>query len=81
MKQLVLNVQEKKYKFLIELLENFDFVSVQEEDKTKKQVLKHIAEGIHSALLASQGKMETRPASFHENILRLKKIWTASFKI
>lgn len=69
MKQIILHVDEKKYKFLIELLKNFDFVNVQEEDNAKKRTLTSIAEGMRTAVLASKGKAPSRPAKSFLNEL------------
>jgi hypothetical protein len=62
MKQVTITVNERKYKFIIELLKSFDFVTVQKEDTVKKQTLKHIATGIQTALLAADGKAKSRDA-------------------
>ncbi len=62
MKQVVLNVDEKKYKFFMELIKNFDFATVITEDKAKKQTLKQIAQGMQAAVLADKGKIKTRSA-------------------
>ncbi len=62
MKQLVLSVEESKYKFLVEVLQHFDFVKIERERKDKKVLLKEIAEGMHSASLAAAGKIVSRPA-------------------
>ncbi|GAA4748277.1 hypothetical protein [Flavisolibacter ginsenosidimutans] len=69
MKQVILHVDEKKYKFLMELLKNFDFVSIQKEDRTKTQTLTTIAEGMQEAILASKGKTSSRPAKAFLNEL------------
>lgn len=58
MKQIVLNVEEKKYKFFMELINNFDFVTISKEDAAKKQTLKQIANGMQSAILAGKGKIK-----------------------
>ncbi len=62
MKNVVLSIEERKYKFFMELLKNFDFVSIQKEDSAKKQTLKNIAQGMQSAILASEGKIKSRSA-------------------
>ena len=62
MKQVVLTVDEKKFKFFMELVKNFDFVNVVKEDVAKKQALKKIAKVMQAALLASEGKMKSRSA-------------------
>jgi hypothetical protein len=69
MKQVIVNVDEKKYKFFMELLKNLDFVSVQKEDEAKNYALKQIAEGMHTALLASKGKTNARSAKSFLNEL------------
>ena len=69
MKNVVLNIEERKYKFFMELLKNFDFVSIQKEDSAKKQSLRLIAEGMQSAILASEGKIKSRNAKSFLNEL------------
>ena len=69
MKNVVLSIEERKYKFFMELLKNFDFVSIQKEDISKKQNLKHIAQGMQSAILASEGKIKSRSAKSFLNEL------------
>ena len=60
MKQLTISVDESKYEFIMELLNNFHFVQVKELSDTKKNALNHIAEGMEYALLASDGKLSTK---------------------
>lgn len=60
MKQVTLNVASDKYNFFMELVKNFDFVSIAKSDKKKSQLLKEIAEGMHQANLAAKGKIKTR---------------------
>ncbi len=69
MKQVVLEVEEKKYKFFIEVLKNFDFVNLVNEEVTKKETIKMIAKGMESALLASEGKIKSRSAKAFLNEL------------
>lgn len=69
MKQIVLNIEEKKYKFFIELIKNFDFITVFDENTAKKQALKQIATGMQSAILADKGEIKTRPAKSFINEL------------
>ena len=69
MKQLILNIDEKKYKFFIELIQNFDFISVSKENTAKKQILKQIAHGMQAAMLADKGKIKTRSAKAFLNEL------------
>ncbi len=60
MKQIVVNVEESKYQFFMELIKNFDFITVAKADKKKNMLLKEIAEGMQKANLASEGKIKTR---------------------
>ncbi|MES2849983.1 MAG: hypothetical protein V4685_13065 [Bacteroidota bacterium] len=68
MKELTLQVDEKKYKFFLDLIRNFDFVSVQKEP-SKKELLLSVAKGMHQASQASQGKMKSRNAKSFLNEL------------
>ncbi|HEY6978979.1 MAG TPA: hypothetical protein VH396_21940 [Chitinophagaceae bacterium] len=69
MKQVVLNVDEKKYKFFMELIKNFNFITVSNEETAKKQTLKEIAQGMRAAILADKGKIKTRSAKVFLNEL------------
>ncbi len=69
MKQVVLNIDEKKYKFFMELIKNFDFITVTPESTAKKQVLKQIATGMQAAILADKGGIKTRSAKSFLNEL------------
>ncbi|HRO43363.1 MAG TPA: hypothetical protein PL009_11060 [Flavipsychrobacter sp.] len=62
MKRVVLQVQEDKYQFFMELIKNFDFVNVQNREDAKKQLIIQIAEGMNGAVLAANGKIKTKPA-------------------
>lgn len=69
MKQVVLEVDEKKYRFFMGVIKNFDFVNVVKEDEAKKDAIKKIAEGMHNAQLAIEGKINSRPAKAFLNAL------------
>ncbi len=69
MKQVVLNVDERKYKFFMELVRNFEFVTIEKEDLAKKKMLKTIAEGMHASILASEEKIKSRSAKAFLNEL------------
>lgn len=69
MKQVVLEVEEKKYKFFMEVIKNFDFVNVVKEDVAKKEAIKMIVQGMQDAMLASEGKIKTRSAKAFLNEL------------
>ncbi|EMN01179.1 hypothetical protein [Leptospira noguchii] len=66
MKQIILNVPDQKYSFLMELLRNLNFVKVQEieEDKepTKKEILAGITQGMKEVELHRQGKLKLKSA-------------------
>jgi hypothetical protein len=69
MKQIVLNIEEKKYEFFMELVKSFDFVTVEKENTGKKKLLKEIAKGMQASVLASEGKIKTRSAKAFLNEL------------
>ncbi|WP_061224042.1 hypothetical protein [Leptospira weilii] len=64
MKQIILNVPDQKYSFLMELLRNLNFVKVQEIDKnkepTKKEILASIRQGAKEAKLIRAGKLKAK---------------------
>ncbi|WP_000815687.1 hypothetical protein [Leptospira interrogans] len=65
MKQVILNVPDNKYPFLMELLQNLKFVRVKQtiEDKepTKKEILADLAESIQEMKLIRAGKLKAKP--------------------
>jgi hypothetical protein len=69
MKQVLLEIDEKKYRFFMEVIKNFDFVNVVKEDVAKKRAIAMIAEGMQAAQLASEGKIESRSAKAFLNEL------------
>ena len=60
MKELIIEVDEQKYDFFLDLLKNFDFVSIKKE--SRKDIILSIAKGMRQAKLASEGKFKSRPA-------------------
>jgi len=65
MKQVTIEVQDNKYRFLLELLKNFNFIKIKTEKKfvsEKELTLRNIASGMQEAILASQNKIKSRPA-------------------
>jgi len=69
MKQITLEIDEKKYNFFLELIKNFDFISIKKEDTAKKKALFHIAKGMQEAILADNGKIKSRSAKSFLNEL------------
>jgi len=61
MKEIILEVEEKKYKFFLDLLKNFHFVSVK-TDCTHRGAIMSVAKGMYQAKLASRGKIKSRSA-------------------
>ena len=68
MKEVTILVKENKYRFFMELVKNFDFVSVNKKSG-KKEVLLLIAKVMHEAQLAAKGKIKSRPAKSFLNEL------------
>jgi len=63
--RIVLNVVPRKYDFLMELLQNFDFVKVVEEENdgdSREEIIANLKEAAKSLKLIKEGKLETRPA-------------------
>lgn len=68
MKEVTLRVHSGKYKFFMELIKNFDFVSVN-NSPDKKELLLSIARGMKQAQLADKGKIKSRLAKSFLNDL------------
>jgi hypothetical protein len=67
MKEIIIEVEAKKYQFFMDLLKNFDFVSIKKE--SRKNTILSIAKGMQQAKLASEGKIKSRPAKSFLNEL------------
>ena len=67
MKEITIEVEERKYHFFLDLLKNFDFVSIKKESKTDK--ILSIAKGMQQAKLASEGKIKSKNAKSFLNEL------------
>jgi len=64
-KRIVLNVMPRKYDFLMELLQNFDFVKVVEEEKdgdSREEIIANLKQTAKDLKLLKEGKLETRSA-------------------
>jgi len=68
MKEIILEVEETKYRFLSDLLKKFDLVSIK-KDSSRKDIIMSVAKGMHLAKLASEGKIKSRPAKSFLNEL------------
>ena len=63
MKQITLNIKDSKFKFFMELIKNFDFVQIEEnEEDSKEAILANIKKGLEEVKLVQEGKMKSRPA-------------------
>jgi len=61
--RVVLNVASCKYNFLMELLGNFNFVQVEENDgDSREEIIANLKEAAKDLKLLKAGKLETRPA-------------------
>lgn len=60
MKEIIIEIEEKKYDFFLDLLRNFDFVSIKKT--SRENDLLFVAKGMKEAKLASEGKIKSRPA-------------------
>jgi hypothetical protein len=60
--KVVLNVATRKYNFLMELLKNFNFVQIEEnDDSLRKEIIANLKEAAKDLKLIKAGKLETRP--------------------
>ena len=66
--QIILNIKDgSKLAFFIEIIKNFDFVSINkvitnEKTKKDKDFIKGIEQAVKEINLVKQGKLKTRPA-------------------
>jgi len=61
--RVVLNVAPRKYDFLMELLGNFNFVKIEENDgDTREEIIANLKEAAKDLQLIKAGKLVGRPA-------------------
>ena len=63
--RVVLTVMPRKYDFLMELLQNFDFVNVEHESTdgdTREEIIDNLKQVAKELKLVRAGKLEGRPA-------------------
>jgi len=63
--RIVLNVAPRKYDFLLELLQNFDFVKVVEENDdgdSREEIIENLKQAAKDLKLIKEGKLKGRPA-------------------
>ncbi len=68
MKELTLEVDERKYKFFLDLVKNFDFVAVRKAPANKELIMS-LAKGMQQAKEAGAGKIKSRSAKSFLNEL------------
>lgn len=61
MREIVLEVEEKKYRLFLSLLKKLDFVSIK-KSSSRKDLIIFVAKGMQQAKSASEGKTKSRPA-------------------
>lgn len=61
MKELVLEVEPRKYKFLLDLVKSFDFVTIRKQTSNKELIIS-VAKGMQQAKSAAAGKIKSRSA-------------------
>jgi len=60
--KIVLSVTTRKYNFLMELLKNFNFVQIEENNSdSRKEIIANLKEAAKDINLIKAGKLETRP--------------------
>ena len=60
--RVVLNVAARKYNFFMELLKNFNFVQLEENDgDSREEIIANLKEAAKELKLLKEGKLETRP--------------------
>ena len=63
--RIVLTVSPRKYSFLMELLQNFDFVQVAQEDyegDSREEIITNLKQAAKDLKLIKEGKLKGRPA-------------------
>jgi hypothetical protein len=67
-KQVVLNVSNSKYTFFIELIKNFDFVQIKDDNDddnqgdSKEEIIANLMQAFKELKLIKEGKLKTTPA-------------------
>ena len=62
-RQIILNVPSHKYNFFMELLKNFNFVQIEENDgDSREEIIANLKEAAKSLKLIKEGKLIGRPA-------------------
>lgn len=63
MKQIILNIEESKFDYFIEILQKFDFVKIQEDTPdTKEEIVESLKQSFEELSLYKEGKLKGIPA-------------------
>lgn len=62
MKQIILNVKDEKVSFFLDLIKHFNFVQVEDDVDTKKEILPSLPRSFKDGKLAKEGKLKTTSA-------------------
>jgi hypothetical protein len=62
MKKLTLSIPDSKFHFFEELIQNFDFITIEENYDSKEAILKNIEEGFQELESVKNGKLKTTDA-------------------
>jgi len=61
--KVTLEIKDSRVPFFLELIKNFDFVTVDEDaGDSREAVLNNIKQGLHDAAQIQKSKLKTRPA-------------------
>ncbi|MEZ0611084.1 hypothetical protein ACAW74_21400 [Fibrella sp. WM1] len=61
----IIDVEDRKVRFIKNLLKHFSFVTIQEtqpDEDTDEEVIANIRQGVKELRLVEQGKLKSRPA-------------------
>ncbi len=61
--KILLEIEDDKAAFFLEVLENFSFVKTKPLTKETPQLLQEIEQAVHNVNLAKQGKLKPKPLS------------------
>ena len=60
--QVVLNVPNRKYQFIMKLLKNYDFVQIEENGgDSKEEIVANLTQAFKELKLLKEGQLEGRP--------------------
>lgn len=64
MKEVILKIPEKKYRFFMELIKNLGFVKIEKEEEgdSREEIVRSIRSGFKDMKRHNEGKLKTTPA-------------------